>query len=379
MITDLRAKSAKPGEKSYRIGDGGGLYLRVDPTGRKYWILRYWEQGREHQMSLGPYPDLSIREARDRRDEIQKARALGQSPRRKTQDAATVETAAHEWMRARVDHLSEKYRKNVRLRLEKYILPALGPLKLEAVTSGDVLRMCRRIEAQGHEDTAHRVKVLTGQIFRFAIAAGYVENDPSAPIGGALKAHAEKHFPTITDPERIGALYRAMQSYPYPVMRAALLFSILTFARPGEVRAAEWREIKSDTWDLPEEKMKMRRRHLVPLSRQAVEVLTELKQLTGGGRWLFPSPRNDGRCMSENGVRVALRSIGFPKEEIVPHGFRAMASTILNEHGFNRDVIERQLAHVEGNSVRRAYNHAEYLPERRKLMQWWADWLEALV
>ena len=171
---------------------------------------------------------------------------------------------------------------------------------------------------------------------------------------------------------------RAMKAYPYTVMRCAMLFSVYTFARPGEVRAAEWSEIKGDVWDIPAGKMKMKRRHIVPLSSQVKAVLEELRPITGKGRWLFPSPRNDGHCMSENGVRVALRTIGFTKEQITPHGFRAMFSTIANEHGINRDVIERQLAHVEGNSVRGAYNHAEYMPERVRLMQWWADYLDVL-
>ena len=171
---------------------------------------------------------------------------------------------------------------------------------------------------------------------------------------------------------------RAMKAYPYTVMRCAMLFSVYTFARPGEVRAAEWSEIKGDVWDIPAGKMKMKRRHIVPLSSQVKAVLEELRPITGTSRWLFPSPRNDGHCMSENGVRVALRTIGFTKEQITPHGFRAMFSTIANEHGINRDVIERQLAHVEGNSVRGAYNHAEYMPERVRLMQWWADYLDVL-
>ena len=198
--------------------------------------------------------------------------------------------------------------------------------------------------------------------------------DPTAALAGALRSHTEKHYATLTDPREIRILIQAMQVYPYPVLRAAMLFSALTFARPGEVRAATWAEIRDDVWDIPAARMKMRRRHLVPLSSQAQTVLSELRQFTGTEEYLFPSARGGGRCISEGSVRIALRSIGYTKEQITPHGLRAMASTILNENGWNRDVIERQLAHVQGG-VRGAYNHAEYMKERRRMMQWWGDWL----
>ena len=213
----------------------------------------------------------------------------------------------------------------------------------------------------------------------YAIAAGYTDADPTAALLGALRPRHNQHYATPTDPAEIAILMRAMKAYPYTVMRCALFLSVYAFARPGEVRAAEWSEIKGDVWDIPAGKMKMKRRHIVPLSSQVKAVLEALRPLTGNGRWLFPTPRNNGHCMSENGVRVALRTIGFTKEQITPHGFRAMFSTIANEHGINRDVIERQLAHVEENTVRGAYNHAEYMPERIKLMQWWADYLDGLM
>ena len=213
-------------------------------------------------------------------------------------------------------------------------------------------------------------------MFRFAIAAGWAETDPTYALMGALSPKKTIHYPTFTDPNDIAALMRAIHAYPYELMRCALLFSVYTAARPGEIRRAEWSEIKGDVWDIPAEKMKMKRRHIIPLSRQVLEVLDELRPLTGNGKFLFPSPRNNGSCMSENGTRIALRIMGFTKEQIVPHGFRAMFSTIAYENGWNGDVIERQLAHSERNTVKAAYNQAEYLAERRKLMQWWADWLE---
>ena len=274
---------------------------------------------------------------------------------------------------------AESYLRTVRFRLDKYILPAIGSWPLREITSGNILQVCRKIEDTGHDETARRVKTVIGQIYRFAIAAGYTDSDPTAALLGALRPRNNKHYATLTDPADIAILMRAMKAYPYTVMRCALLFSVYTFARPGEVRSAEWSEIKGDVWDIPAGKMKMKRRHIVPLSSQVKAVLDELRPITGKGRWLFPTPRNNGHCMSENGVRVALRTIGFTKEQITPHGFRAMFSTIANEHGINRDVIERQLAHVEENTVRGAYNHAEYMPERIKLMQWWADYLDHLT
>ena len=217
-------------------------------------------------------------------------------------------------------------------------------------------------------------------MFRFAIASGWCENDPTIALKGALISRRAKHYATLTDPAEIGFLMRSIKAYPFDLMRFAMLFSIYTAARPGEIRHAEWSEINFDLarWDIPAEKMKMRRRHIIPLSKQVIELVTNCNVLTGNSRYLFPSPRDINRPMSENGVRVALRSLGFTKEQITPHGFRAMFSTIANEHEFNRDVIERQLAHVPDNAIRGAYNHAEYMPQRIKLMQWWADWLDGL-
>ena len=380
MLTELSVKNAKPKSTSYMVRDDKGLYLRVDTSGRKYWILRYWENNKEHKLSLGPYPDLSLKDARLKRDEIQTARAKGQSPSRKAvQIPQTFSQTADEWLTVRMKDKAENYLRTIHFRLNKYILPALGDWPLKEITSGNILQVCRHIESTGHDETAKRVKTVIGQIFRYAIAAGYTDTDPTAALLGALRPRNNKHYATLTNPDEIAILMRAMKAYPYTVMRCAMLFSVYTFARPGEVRAAEWSEIHDDVWDIPAGKMKMKRRHIVPLSSQVKAVLDELRPITGKGRWLFPTPRNNGHCMSENGVRVALRTIGFSKEQITPHGFRAMFSTIANEHGINRDVIERQLAHFEENSVRGAYNHAEYMQERIKLMQWWADYLDSLI
>ena len=380
MLTELQVKGAKPKDKPYMVRDDRGLYLRVDASGRKYWILRYWEQKKEHQISLGPYPEISLKDARIKRDEIQTARAKGESPTlRPARVPQYFSEAADEWLTVRMKDKAEGYLRTICFRLNKYILPALGSWPLREITSGHILQLCRAVEDTGHEETAKRVKTVIGQIYRFAIAAGYTDTDPTAALLGALRPRNNKHYATLTNPSEIAILMRAMKAYPYTLMRCAMLFSIYTAARPGEIRAAEWSEIKADTWDIPAEKMKMKRRHIVPLSSQVRKILDALRPMTGEGRWLFPTPRNNGHCMSENGVRVALRTIGFTKEQITPHGFRAMFSTVANEHGINRDVIERQLAHAEINSVRGAYNHAEYMPERIKLMQWWADYLDDLA
>ena len=273
---------------------------------------------------------------------------------------------------------ADGYLKTIYYRLNKYILPMLGAFPLKDITSGNILHICRRVEDTGHDETAKRVKTIIGQIYRFAIAAGWTDTDPTAALLGALRPRINQHYATFTNPADIAILMKALKAYLYTIMRCALLFSVYTVARPGEIRYAEWAEIKNDIWDIPAERMKMKRRHIVPLSTQARAILDELKPITGASKWLFPSPRDNGHCMSENSVRVALRTIGFTKEQITPHSFRAMFSTIANERGINRDVIERQLAHVEGNTVRGAYNHAEYLPERVRLMQWWSDYLDSL-
>ncbi len=377
-ITDFAVKSAKPKDKTYRIRDDRGLYLRVDPNGSKYWILRYWEQGKEHQKCLGTYPLLTLREAREKRDAIHNARARGEEPEDR-RETPTFKAITDEWLIVRMKGKAPGYMKSIHLRLNKYILPALGSLPVDRITTGDILRMCRRVEKLGYIETAQRVKVLAGQVLRFAIAAGWIETDPTVALAGALQTPPRRHMATVTEPEQIAAIYRAMLGYPFPVMRAAMIFSIHTAARPGEVRRAEWAEIKGSVWAIPAEKTKMRRPHIVPLSEHCRGVIEALRAVTGRGRWLFPSARSGGGCMSENSVRLALRGLGFGKDVITPHGFRAMFSTLANENGWNRDVVERQLAHVEKNTVRGAYNHAEYLEERTKLMTWWSDFLEGLI
>ena len=379
MLNEAQVKAAKSKDRKYLLNDSKGLYLRVDPSGRKYWLMRFKESGKSHEISLGVYPDVSLNEARAKRDELHAARARGELISiRPDKNPAIFQDAAAEWLKIRMKDKAPGYLKSINLRLKKYILPAIGNFKLNEIKAPVILNLCRKIEDKEFVETSHRVRALIGQIFRFAIASGWCENDPTHALTGALTPIRHKHMATLTDPAEIAVLMKSILHYPFDLMRLAMLFSIYTAARPGEIRHAEWSEIKGEFWDIPAEKMKMKRRHIIPLSRQVIEVLTKLQQLTGTSRYLFPTPRDKSRPMSENGVRVALRSLGFTKEQITPHGFRSMFSTIANEHEFNRDVIERQLAHVPDNAIRGAYNHAEYMNQRVKLMQWWADWLDGL-
>jgi integrase len=262
--------------------------------------------------------------------------------------------------------------------MHHHLLPFLGDKDIASITPADILPVFQRLAGMEKWEMLSRIRSITSQIFRYGVATGRCQNDPTYALRGAIISPRPRHYSSIRKPSEVGALMRAITSYPYEQVRCALLFSALTFCRPGEIRNAEWAEIDKDEWRIPQEKMKMNRPHIVPLSRQALKVLEEMRDISGGGKYVFPSNRTPTRPMSENTILAALRSMGYTKDQMTPHGFRSMASTLLNENGFNRDWIERQLAHVEGNSVRAAYNYAEYLPERRKMMQWWADYLDTL-
>jgi integrase len=376
-LTEIQCKNAKPkpNGKSHVLSDGEGLLLDIRPSGKKYFILRMWRSGKEIRRSLGSYPELSLKEARQRAREMKEQDA----PPDREDNFGKI---ADEWISRRVDNvLADSYARVIHLRMDRYILPKLGKLPLKKITSGTILKICREIEDTGNIETAHRVRQLIGQVFRYAIAIGIADTDPTVALHGALIPSRPKHYATITDTEGIKTLVQSIDKYPYVLMKSALWFSVLTFCRPGEVRHAEWSEISLDDalWRIPPEKMKTKSPHIVPLCTQLVSILRELQEITGGEKYLFPSPRGGGRPLSENGVRVALRSMGFGPETITAHGFRSMASTALNENGFAPDIIEKQLAHTERNSVRAAYNHAEYMPQRREMMQWWGNYLFTLL
>ncbi|MDR1516039.1 MAG: tyrosine-type recombinase/integrase [Synergistaceae bacterium] len=275
---------------------------------------------------------------------------------------------------------NDKEKQNIRSRLNTHILPFIGDMKIAILTTIDILPLLQRLSNAGKHEMSRRVKQIVSQVFRYGILTGHCNTDPTYALRGFISAPKPGHFASLTKSADVAQLLRSIDAYPHPIVRYAMQFSALVFLRPGEVRHLEWAEIESGEIRIPEKKMKMDRPHIVPLATQTIELLQKTQQLTGHGKYVFPSnraPKGD-RPMSENTVLVALRSMGYTNEQMTAHGFRHMASTLLNENGFNRDWIERQLAHVEGNSVRAAYNYAEYLPERRKMMQWFADYLDEL-
>jgi len=389
MLTDVLVRNVKPAAKIVRLFDGGGLYLEVAPSGGKWWRLKYRHSGKEKRISLGVYPDISLKDARERRDEARKLIANGIDPSeaRKAEkvqvvaDAETFEFVAREWHKKFLPSWTPSTAETIITRLEQNIFPWIGSKPARVVTAPELLAALRRIESRGAVESAKRVRQYCGQVFRYAIATGRAERDPAADLKGALAPVKAKHFAAITDSKAVAGLLRAIEEYRGAfVTLCALKLAPLTFVRPGELRHAEWSEFDLDAaeWRIPGPKMKMRDMHIVPLSRQAVEVLKDLHPLTGSGKYVFPSERTASRPMSENTVNAALRRMGFARDEMTGHGFRSMASTLLNEKGWPPDVIERQLAHAERNKVRAAYNRAEYLAERRRMMQDWADYLDAL-
>lgn len=390
-ITDTAARNAKPASKPRKLSDGKGLYLEVAPSGGKWWRLKYRYGGREKRISLGTYPEVSLAKARERRDEARRLIADGIDPsahrrtlkaEQRERAANSFEAVAREWHTKNASSWTPEHAERILRRLEANIFPWLGARPVAEVSAPELLAAVRRIESRGAIDTAHRALQNCGQVFRYAVATGRAERDPSGDLRGALPPVRSRRFATITDPKRIGALLRAIEGYEGSfVVRCALKLAPLVFVRPGELRHAEWAEIDLEAaeWRVPAHKMKKREAHIVPLATQAVALLRELEPLTGRRAYVFPSVRTAERPMSENTVNAALRRLGYGKEEITGHGLRAMASTILHEQGWPTHVIERQLAHAERNKVKAAYNHAEHLPERRRMMQAWADHLGALA
>jgi integrase len=389
-LTATAIRNAKPGDKTLRLFDGRGLYLEVAPNGRRYWRLKYRHAGKEKRLALGVYPEITLADARTLRDEARAVIRTGRDPsadrradRREAKLSAdnTFEGVAREWLASQKRKLTPAtYDKAVRT-LEANVFPWLGLRPIAEIDAPEVLAVLKRIEARGAHETAHRVKARMGQVFRYAIAHGNATRDPSADLRGALAPVVSRSHAAVTDPAQVGDLLRALDAYAGQfATRCALRLAPLLFARPGELRHAEWSEFDLDAaeWRIPAHKMKMREAHVVPLSSQAVAILRELEPLTGRGRYLFPGIRTATEPMSENTVNAALRRMGFDKDTMTGHGFRAMASTRLNELGWAPDVIERQLAHAERNKVRAAYNRAQYMAERRKMMQAWADYLDGL-
>ncbi|MFI4868519.1 MAG: tyrosine-type recombinase/integrase [Steroidobacterales bacterium] len=385
-LTDRAIRAAKPREKPYKLFDERGLYLWIGPTGGRWWRFKYSVEGREKLLSLGTYPDVPLSRARERRDVLRRQVADGVDPsvQRRAERAAQVDTfqsIALEWLGKQP--FTPKTLKKAQWTFNDLLFPNIGARPIGSITAYEVLAALRRIEARGKIETAHRTKQRASQVFRYAIATGRAIRDPTADLRGALTPLKVTNRAALTDPKRVGELLRAIDGYSaQSSTEYALKLAPLLFVRPGELRAAQWSELQLDAehpeWRIPAERMKMRSLHIVPLARQAIALIRELESYTGDGRYLFPSLRTAARPISENTLGAALRRLGFSKDEMTAHGFRAMASTLLNEQGFPPDVIELQLAHAERNEVRAAYNRAQRLEERRRMMQAWADYLDAL-
>lgn len=392
MLTDKEIQNAKPKDKPYRLADGGGLYLEIAVGGSKLWRWKYRVAGKEKRLAIGVYPEVRAPDARKLMAEARTKLKEGIDPSaekraKREQDKVagdyTFEAVARMWFEKAHISLAETTRdKNLRF-LEQDVFPFIGSRPISSLAAPDLLSVIRRIDGRGANDIARRVHNLCGRAFRYAVGHGLCDRDPSRDIELAdiLPAVKVRHHASVTDPKGAGELLRAIDGFTGSfTTRCALRFAPLVFVRPGELRHAEWTEFDYDKaeWRIPAGKMKMREQHIVPLSQQAIAVLSELNQVTGHGRYVFPSERGGGRPMSENTVNAALRRLGYTTDEMTGHGFRSMASTLLHELGYPHQVIERQLAHGERNQVSAAYNFAEHLPERRKMMQQWADYLDKL-
>lgn len=389
-LTDITVRNAKPTDKAQKLSDAGGLYLLVHPNGSKYWRLKYRFLGKEKVLAIGIYPPVTLAEARISRDDAKKLLANGKDPsgvkqsikaEARLEAANTFEAIAREWLGKKGAKQVDKTRnRNLRI-LELNIFKYLGTTPISQVTSKQLLSALHKMEQRGITDSAHRALQICGEIFRYAIATERAQADLSLVLKGALAPVKEKHHASITDAKGVADLLRSIHIYEGNILtQQALKLAPLVFVRPGELRHAEWSEIdlNASEWRIPAHKMKMGIVHIVPLSKQSVEILNELQAINGDGKYVFPGLRSTDRPMSENTVNAALRRLGFEKGQMTGHGFRSLASTILHEQGWPHEAIERQLAHAERNKVSAAYNYAEHLPKRREMMQAWADYLDAL-
>lgn len=389
-LTDIKIKQAKPRERPYKISDERGLYLEVAPAGGKWWRLKYRIEGKEKRLSLGVYPDVGLALARERRDDARKLIANGIDPSanrkatklvRAESNANSFEIVAREWFDKWKTTKADKHSDKVIRRLERDVFPWLGSRPIGDIKPPELLTVLRRIEERVIE-TAHRAKQNCGQIFRYAVATGRAERDITVDLSGALTPWKPEHFPSITEPEQIGPLLRDMYAYRGTfVVKSVLRMAPHVFLRPGELRLAEWREfdLEAARWDIPAERMKVKQPHIVPLSRQVLEILKELQPLTGESVYVFKGQRL-GKPLSDGTINKALRTLGYStRDEITAHGFRAMARTILDEElGYRVDWIEHQLAHAVRDPNGRAYNRTAHLAGRHQMMQAWSDYLDKL-
>jgi integrase len=389
VLTDTQVRQAKPSEKAQRLWDERGLYLEITPAGGKVWRFKYRINGKEKRIGLGRYPDTGLKEARERREEARKLVAGGVDPsmQRKAQKTAaelqaanSFEVVAREWFLRYSSNWANSHSKTVLRRLEKDIFPWMGDRLVAEITAPELLAVIRNVESRGALETAHRELNICGQVFRYAVATGRAERDPSGDLRGALPPVQSKHLAAITDPKRLGEILRIVDAYQGGlIVRCALRLAPMVFVRPGELRHARWADVDLEKGEWRYAVSKTHTDHIVPLSTQAIAILKELHPLTGRREWVFPSGRSPLRPMSENAVLAALRSLGIEKEEMSGHGFRATARTLLDEElGVRVEIIEMQLAHRVKDVHGQAYNRTKFLNERRVMMQSWSDYLDSL-
>ena len=389
-LTDMKVQKAKSKDKPISLFDGGGLYLLITPSGGKLWRFKYRFNNKEKKLAFGSYPEISLQDARQRREDARRLLANDVDPdavrkaqkQAKTEETETFEVIAREWHTTFTPSWTARHTATILSRLNHDLIPWLGSRPINEIKAPELLSVLRRAESRGALELAHRLRAIAGQVFRYAVATGRAERDPSGDLRGAIPPPKIKHHAAITDPKEVAPLLRALDGYQGGfVVKCALRLAPLLFVRPGELRHAEWAEINLDeaVWNIPAHKMKMKQTHTVPLCNQVIGILKELQEYTGAGRYVFPSVRTHARPMSENTVNAALRHAGYDKETMTGHGFRAMARTILDEVLHVRpDYIEHQLAHAVRDPNGRAYNRTAHLEERRKMMQTWADYLDGL-
>jgi len=385
-LTDIVAKNAKPREKLYKLADGDGMFLSVRPNGGKYWQMKYRFGGKEKTLSFGVYDEVSLKEARDKREVARKLLRDGVDPSENKKEIKreiliktenSFEAIAREWHEKQTPGWTPRHADYTIKRLEADIFPSIGYRPINEIKAPELLAVVRIVENRGAVDIAHRVLQTTGQIFRYAIVTGRAERDISSDLKGALKVVKRKHFSSLPESELPGFLQK-LEAYDGDLQtKLALKLLTLTFVRTTELRGMKWAEIdyNKKEWRIPAERMKMRDPHIVPLSKQALEIIEQLKPISGHLELVFPNRSKPMNYMSENTMLFAMYRMGY-RSQATPHGLRATFSTIANEQGFSSDVIERQLAHAERNKVRASYNHAQYLPDRRAMMQWWGDYLD---
>jgi len=389
-LSDMKIQKAKIKDKPVTLFDGGGLFLMVTSSGGKLWRFKYRFEGKEKKIAFGSYPEISLLDARQRRDDARKLLANGIDPgavrkaqkQAKVEDTETVEVIAREWHEKFKPTWTEGHAAKLMRCLERDVFPWIGTRPIKEIKAPELLTVLRRVESRGVLEGAHRVRGICNMIFRYAISTGRAERNPAQDLIGSLPPAKEKHLAAITEPKEVRELLLAIDGYVGSyVVKLALQLSPLVFVRPGELRHMEWKEVDFENalWSIPAEKMKMREPHLVPLSRQSIKILEELQKLTGTSQYAFPSGRTYDRPMSNNAILAALRRMGYTKDEMTPHGFRAMARTIIDEVlQIRPDFIEAQLAHRISDPLGRSYNRTQHLNERRKMMQTWADYLDGL-